>query len=90
MAEGEDIAVEYTIERIANADPRDRSIPHFTIHARRGNRTGGPLAWVTTEAQARRVARALRRDDDRSDALIPPAARIVARETDRRGWPDVG
>ena len=58
MTESEDATVEYVIQPIPEADPDDRFIPHFTIHARRGDYTSGPFVWVTTEAEAKRVARA--------------------------------
>ena len=88
MTESEDVTVEYVIQPIPDADPEDRFIPHFAIHARRGDYTSGPFVWVTTEVEAKRVARALRRDDQHYDALIPETARVAAREAARRGQAD--
>jgi hypothetical protein len=90
VTESEDAAVEYVIQPIPEADPEDRFIPHFTIHARRGDYTSGPFAWVTSEAEAQRVARALQRDDEHYDALIPETGRMAAKEAARRGWVDEG
>lgn len=84
MTESEDATVEYVIKPIPGADPEDRLVPHFAIHARRGDYTSGPFAWVTTEAEAQRVARALRRDDEHYDSLIPETGRIAASEAARR------
>ena len=86
MRDADDISVEYVIEPIPGADPDNRFIPHFTIHARRGNYTSGAFVWVTTEATARRVARAMRRDDDHYDALYPQVDDILADEARQRGW----
>jgi len=90
VTESEDASVEYVIKPIPEADLEDRFIPHFAIHARRGDYTSGPFVWVTTEAEAQRVARALRRDDEHYDALIPETGRVAATEAVRRGWPDKG
>jgi len=83
MTENADVTVEYVIQPIPDADPEDRFIPHFTIQARRGDYTSGPFVWVTTEAEAHRIARALRRDDEHYDALIPETARVAATEAAR-------
>jgi hypothetical protein len=80
----EDSTVEYVIQPIPGADPADRFAPHFTIHARRGEYTSGAFVWVITEAEAQRVTRALRRDDQHYDALIPETGRIAASEAARR------
>jgi hypothetical protein len=44
----------------------------------------GPFVWVTTQAEAERVARALQRDDQHYDALIPETGRMAASEAARR------
>jgi hypothetical protein len=90
VTESKDATVEYVIQPIPEADAEDRFIPHFTIHARRGDYTSGPFVWVTTEAEGQRVARALRRDDEHYDALIPETGRVAATEAVRRGWPHEG
>ena len=85
MSDADDISVEYVIEPIADADPGNRFVPHFTIHARRGDYTSGAFVWVSTEAEARTVARALRHWDDYVDStLIPQAERLLAAEARRR------
>ena len=90
MTESEDATVEYVIQPIPEADAEDRFIPHFTIQAKRGDYMSGPFAWVTSEAEAQRVARALRRDDQHYDALISETGRIAASEAARREAADQG
>jgi hypothetical protein len=57
--------VEYLIEPIPEADVEDRTIPHFTVRAHRGDYTGGLFLWALDESEARIVVRALGRDDER-------------------------
>jgi hypothetical protein len=84
MTETDDIPVQYVIQPIPEADPEDRFVSHFTIHAKRGDYISGPFVWVTTQAEAQRVARALQRDDQHYDALIPETGRMAASEAARR------